>query len=250
MSYSKSLKTNNRTNLRLRSGERQRHDILPILREVSQSQSVVQDGSGIASWVSNKIRNPVRKFVANTGIVANVQPLYPGEQHLPFHNFAGPGTHVKERLARGDKPTTRADAVAKVHDVDYMEIQDDYKAGKITKPQALSATRVADNKMLRSLNKIQSSNLLEKAGKYLSSQAIQGKKELENMNVISPGQFSIGEGKPTAKLEKLASKMIKAKSAPKKPKSAQAQVKRQEGGFWGALLAGLLPSVISAIAGK
>jgi hypothetical protein len=35
------------------------------------------------------------------------------------YNFAGPGTHLKERLARGDRPINALDAAAMRHDMDY-----------------------------------------------------------------------------------------------------------------------------------
>lgn len=42
------------------------------------------------------------------------------EYHLPFHNYAGPGTHIAERVARGDKPVSGVDASALVHDIEYL----------------------------------------------------------------------------------------------------------------------------------
>lgn len=42
------------------------------------------------------------------------------EYHLPFHNFAGPGTHIIERLEKGVKPTTDLDLAALIHDVEYL----------------------------------------------------------------------------------------------------------------------------------
>ena len=34
-------------------------------------------------------------------------------------NYMGPGTHLKERLARGDPPRTMEDRVAQAHDIRY-----------------------------------------------------------------------------------------------------------------------------------
>jgi len=42
------------------------------------------------------------------------------EYHLPFHNFAGPGTHIIEKLEKGVKPTTDLDLAALIHDVEYL----------------------------------------------------------------------------------------------------------------------------------
>lgn len=58
------------------------------------------------------------------------------EYHLPFHNYAGPGTHVIERVTGKIKPTTMIDAISLVHDMEY--IRDD-------------STTDADRKMVTSL---------------------------------------------------------------------------------------------------
>ena len=47
-----------------------------------------------------------------------------GEIHLPGHNFTGPGTKLKERLARGDKGINRVDELARGHDIAYSEAKD------------------------------------------------------------------------------------------------------------------------------
>ena len=41
------------------------------------------------------------------------------EMHLPFHNYAGPGTHVLTRILRGDEPINYIDAAALIHDIEY-----------------------------------------------------------------------------------------------------------------------------------
>lgn len=40
--------------------------------------------------------------------------------HLPFHNFAGPGTHIMERVLAHQQPTTFLDRAALIHDVEYL----------------------------------------------------------------------------------------------------------------------------------
>jgi hypothetical protein len=42
------------------------------------------------------------------------------EHHLPFHNYAGPGTKVITRILRGDIPVNYLDATALIHDVEYI----------------------------------------------------------------------------------------------------------------------------------
>lgn len=61
---------------------------------------------------------------------------YPGEHHAislsgptkgQVHHFTGPGTHIKERLQRGDRPINDLDAVSMDHDISYMNSLDEYK---------------------------------------------------------------------------------------------------------------------------
>ena len=44
-----------------------------------------------------------------------------GELHLPGHNYTGPGTRTYERIARGDQPYNKIDALALQHDIMYLE---------------------------------------------------------------------------------------------------------------------------------
>jgi len=41
------------------------------------------------------------------------------ELHLPGHNFTGPGTQLRKRLNRGDKPINRVDRISMEHDMAY-----------------------------------------------------------------------------------------------------------------------------------
>ena len=51
----------------------------------------------------------VQKLLNKTGI----------EFHWPGHQYMGPGTHLKKRLARGYPGINRLDRIAKAHDIDY-----------------------------------------------------------------------------------------------------------------------------------
>jgi hypothetical protein len=42
------------------------------------------------------------------------------EHHLPFHNYAGPGTKIVTRVLRGDIPINYLDASALIHDIEYI----------------------------------------------------------------------------------------------------------------------------------
>lgn len=74
----------------------------------------------------------IQKWLGKTGI----------EFHLPGYEFAGPGTHLKKRLARGDKGINRLDRIARQHDIDYSHsknLQDKWKA---------------DEKMIKAISKL------------------------------------------------------------------------------------------------
>lgn len=47
------------------------------------------------------------------------------EFHLPGHNYAGPGTHVKNRVLNRVKPTTALDTAALIHDIEYLYLDQD-----------------------------------------------------------------------------------------------------------------------------
>lgn len=42
---------------------------------------------------------------------------------MPGHNYFGPGTHVEDRLNRGDQPVNIFDRAAMIHDVEYLTNQ-------------------------------------------------------------------------------------------------------------------------------
>jgi len=39
---------------------------------------------------------------------------------LPFHNYAGPGTHISENIHKGVKPISNLDRAALIHDIEYL----------------------------------------------------------------------------------------------------------------------------------
>ncbi len=46
------------------------------------------------------------------------------EMHLPSHNYTGPGTKLKKRMLRGDKPINKLDEKAMYHDMAYSIFKD------------------------------------------------------------------------------------------------------------------------------
>ena len=66
------------------------------------------------------------------------KPERTAEWHIPFHNYAGPGTRVLTRLINNKKPINDLDSAALIHDIEYMD-------PRLTKEQA-------DENMVRNLN--------------------------------------------------------------------------------------------------
>jgi len=64
------------------------------------------------------------------------------EFHLPGYMYAGPGTHLRKRLARGDPGINRLDRIAKTHDIDY------------SKAKNLQEKWKADDKMIRAITNL------------------------------------------------------------------------------------------------
>ena len=48
----------------------------------------------------------------------------PFELHIPGYQFCGPGTHLEERLARGDRGINPLDAACREHDIAYSRSND------------------------------------------------------------------------------------------------------------------------------
>ena len=68
-------------------------------------------------------RLDVQKWLSKTGM----------EFHWPGYQFMGPGTHLKKRLARGDKGINRLDMIARIHDIDHSRsknLRDKWAADK------------------------------------------------------------------------------------------------------------------------
>ena len=112
-------------------------------------------------------------------------PLFPDEKHakkivngeVVNYSYLGPGTHVKERLARGDKPIDNLDRYAKEHDKMYtLVLKRKLEKGiKVSKKEVQEADRVfvegvtrnkADNPILASLipNVFRAKKLAEDTG--------------------------------------------------------------------------------------
>ena len=66
--------------------------------------------------------------------------LLPVELHLPGgYRYCGPGTKLKERLARGDRGINKLDEACKVHDIAYATYSDNENRRRADKVLADSA---------------------------------------------------------------------------------------------------------------
>lgn len=63
-----------------------------------------------------------------TGVAGNLLnraiDILPTELHIPGYQYCGPGTNLKERLARGDSGINQLDSACKVHDIAYSKYFD------------------------------------------------------------------------------------------------------------------------------
>jgi hypothetical protein len=78
-------------------------------------------------------RGVIGKILKNTvpAIVSSVPTLInravdalPVELHLPGYRFCGPGTNLKERLARGERGINELDEACREHDIAYARYKD------------------------------------------------------------------------------------------------------------------------------
>jgi hypothetical protein len=95
--------------------------------------------------------------------------LLPVEAHIPFYNYCGPGTRLKERLARGDKGINPLDESCKQHDIAYSRNTD-------------NASRSAADKALieQAWARVKSSDasVAEKAAALVVTNALKAKRAL------------------------------------------------------------------------
>jgi hypothetical protein len=127
-------------------------------------------GDGIKETFGSVVDSVNRGIDAMLPQAKDSIPFFPGEKHakklvngeIMNYAYLGPGTHVKERLARGDKPIDNLDKYAKDHDTTYtLVLKKKLEKGvKVTKKEVQEADRVfvegvkrnkADNKLLATL---------------------------------------------------------------------------------------------------
>jgi hypothetical protein len=73
------------------------------------------------------------------GLLNRAINALPIELHIPGYQFCGPGTHVEERLARGDQGVNPLDAACREHDIAYSrsnELTERHAADKVLAEKA------------------------------------------------------------------------------------------------------------------
>lgn len=108
------------------------------------------------------------------------------------YSFAGPGTKINARLARGDQGVklkdgsiSKIDAAAKVHDIEYQRIANKFKK---TKGQFdPREVRASDNKFIEKVKRANDEPNLRK----VILTAFKAKKFAEDVGILSPKKFTL-----------------------------------------------------------
>ena len=109
-------------------------------------------------------------IIYGLGIVNSIINKLPVELHIPHYEFCGPGTRLKERLARGDRGINLLDSACKEHDISYSENRDNVKKRNIADEV------LAENTWSRFIAK--NSNLKEKVAAYAVANIMKAKSKL------------------------------------------------------------------------
>jgi hypothetical protein len=136
-----------------------------LRNKISAGDSTARDGFVGEQHMLLKLRN------GNTGVA----------------NYMGPGTHVIDRLHRGDEGRTVEDAVAKRHDIDYF-----LAADEPTKELQAIKVREADERMIAALKKIQAEGTGTQRNIQAGMKLIQLKTVGEDIGVIGRQKFAGG----------------------------------------------------------
>ena len=156
------------------------------------AEFILKNKDKISDAYSGEIGNTIRNLIPSNDDLG--RDGFAGERHMILElpngkngvaNYMGPGTQVVKRLKRGDKGRTKADTVAKRHDIDYSLA----KGAENIKDQ-YDQIRKADKRMVNSLRKIQSNRGDASRNVQAGMRLIQAKNIAEDAGVISRGKFA------------------------------------------------------------
>lgn len=131
--------------------------------------------------IKNTIRKNKKKKVNKAGrkkngcgFVDKIIDKLPFELHLPSYQFAGPGTRLSERLARGDKGINKLDEFCREHDIAYATHKDSSERRKADE-------KLGDEALKRVFSK--DANFGERAASLLVSAAMKAKTGLSKIGL-------------------------------------------------------------------
>jgi hypothetical protein len=167
---------------------------------VLSNEPNMQQGVGLMDAfhsIYNKGRQVINQTVADIKNILpasdeNARSAFAGENHAilmlqnkkpGIANFMGPGTHVIDRLKRGDVGRTYSDKVAKRHDIDYT-----LASTAENKEEQLKLVREADNRMINSLKNAKGKDNILNIQQGL--RLIQAKKKGEDLGLLDRGKFA------------------------------------------------------------
>lgn len=102
--------------------------------------------------------------VQGNGLVNSLINKLPFELHLPSYNFCGPGTKLKERLARGDRGINQLDEACREHDIAYSKSNNlNYRqiADKILSEKSWQRFKAKDSSLSEKLNSLLVTNMMK-----------------------------------------------------------------------------------------
>lgn len=145
----------------------------------------------IADAYTSELGTTLRNMIPDSDNTA--RPGFAGEKHMILElkngkngvaNYMGPGTQVVQRLKREDPGRTPSDMVAKRHDIDYAIAQ-----SARTKADQLTQVRAADNRMIKSLQKLNNEGGDANRNIQAGMRLIQAKKLGEDSGILSKDKF-------------------------------------------------------------
>ena len=109
------------------------------------------------------------KPISGKGFVNSLIDKLPMELHIPFYNYAGPGTNLELRLEKGIKPVNGLDHASMMHDVSYSRSKD---------PTIRSAADAVLQEAAWKRFKDPNASVGEKAASWLTTAAMKAKRAM------------------------------------------------------------------------
>lgn len=98
------------------------------------------------------------------GLLNNLINKLPFELHIPSYNFCGPGTKLKDRLARGDRGVNPLDEACREHDIEYSNkksLADRHIADRNLAEKAWQRVKAKDSSISEKINSLLVTNTMK-----------------------------------------------------------------------------------------